>query len=1321
MSRLNWTKFNGAEFESLVHAILFFTEKDVLLFGRPGADRGQDAITGDRSHVYQAKYGKMLSMADAIGRVKKELEKVQEYRKPGNVNYDFWKNVKSWTLIANFEKNPDDEKRWGDEIEMVYATPDFKIDYWDATELDNRLVGLQDVEAAYFGGRNRCLLSLWEEGEVLKSGLNGKYYFTASMVGRSKQISAVGRFVQDPERRFLFVRGLEASGKTRFLFEVASQLAENGWRVFWGLSESMSSSDLWMQGISNTCEKTLLIVDDPRDANLVQRVYEQLSVHGRQTWRALISCRADRHRDLVSRFDYRQDTAFVDLPMLEAADIDVVVKAYVSNYKIVVPHLASETLLRLTKGAPGVISLLLGDCAERGGRLSLSDTVLKFAHGYVERCLSAIDESLRSKALAVLRWISAWRTIVSDDGGESENVIISFLAREIADDTSCVNSLLEKLAGTGLIVQWGRNHKIFTAEPTLMRQQVLSDWLLERVESRYKETAEGRRFIKRLLNENIPEKEKLIANLAQLSVSYMGEDAGQSFLSPVFRELRKEAQEGDIIVQFTVFEWLKKVMAVDPESALDILKIILDHPKELKKIKHQFWGSQTVSTSNILSGVGMFLLELSHMPLSYPSASKLWDAIKRMYSGEIKGEFDPNVGEKMAELLPRMLSSLQTADSLQQKAYAELCEHCKEGSFTGFDKLVAQALLMSRRESVVFCNRQFVFSHQYIRPGMHSWERANRVRELLFSLLLNDAVSDGVEHVWDVLANAHYGWRASEILDSKAADRLSKDYDPIVLGDLRRTLEILQKRGVRITKGELAAARRLWETALKYAKSSEERNLANECENEYKKHFKWPFQEFFSWDVEEERLAQQINSIRDGFASADSPKSVNAFFDEGHDYLYAQDAEHPSSDYGRGRDVALQCRDLYVGNDDSAYGAFLQECWVKDPGANGFKKNFARCALMFYLQSFRSEHSGPEVVAELRRLLAHSEWKGELLVECYQGLTQKILGRLSTEEFTYLVSNETLLNDAQLLAVVPCFLPVCLDAVKRAVEATFERHKNDQKGLDELWWRFLVNYYLVVLRSRGQCDCPNPIEWFIGTFIDNNINASLLGTHELGFLVEDGRFKFSQKEFVRFMDKRITLEKQGKPYEQFEVMPFGFEVSKWVSNDCDSVAIKELCQMSVGRRTFVSVYSLPEYLAELNPDGTEIAGYVEERLASGEEFKEDSLELYSLGCLASQFPSDMDEAWIRIVKPVCKYMIDHGFSQKARSNIYCGFQRKMKSWSCGIGEVPPMFTNRVDEARMALRDCLGGEELQDYRKWALTVAEWELKSAQERAEEDRHE
>ncbi|MBR3583858.1 MAG: hypothetical protein IKO01_10510 [Kiritimatiellae bacterium] len=52
MGRLNWSIFDGAEFESLIHVLLFFTEPGITLFGRSGKDSGQDAISGDGTHVY---------------------------------------------------------------------------------------------------------------------------------------------------------------------------------------------------------------------------------------------------------------------------------------------------------------------------------------------------------------------------------------------------------------------------------------------------------------------------------------------------------------------------------------------------------------------------------------------------------------------------------------------------------------------------------------------------------------------------------------------------------------------------------------------------------------------------------------------------------------------------------------------------------------------------------------------------------------------------------------------------------------------------------------------------------------------------------------------------------------------------------------------------------------------------------------------------------------------------------------------------------------------------------------------------------------------
>ena len=1321
MSRLNWAQFDGAEFESLVHSILFFTETGVVLFGRPGADRGQDAITADRRHVYQAKYGVNLTLSEAIRRSKAELIRVRESKSIGNSNYEFWKDVSQWTLVANFEKNPDDLTRWNNEIVKEFEDIGITIDFWDATELENRLIKLQDVEEAYFGGVNRCFLSLWEARAVLKSGANGKYYFATSMIGREPLLQKVKQFADDANYRFFFVRGSTASGKSRFLYEAAATFAANGWRVFWGMPESMAMSDSWGKGITNTCEKALLVIDGPYDVALLHRVYEQLSVHGYRTWKALFSCCTDCQENFASYVKDRQDSICENLSMLTASEIDKMIKEFISKYSIRIPNLAEEELLRLTNGAPGMISLLLGDSADQGTPLCISERVLDFAQRRIVQALQTFDEQDRRCAQNVLRWVSAWRTVVVDDGRELENEVIDFLAKEIHGDAAYVRSLLARLADVGLIVEWGKNRKIFSAEPVLLRQEILSEWLLEREGDKYKETIEGKLFVKRLLKEKIPELEKLVDNLARLSVSYLDEDRGTSFLSPIFLELRREATKGDVLIQCAVFDWVKKVSVADPESALDILALILDNYRPDKVIQHQYWGRQTVSRSNVLSGAGMFLLDLSHMLLPNFLTVKLWKMIRRIYDEEERNAFEPNVGEKMSELLPRMFTSLQSSSALQQHAFKALADDCRDGAFTEFDGLIAQSLLASRRESTMACNRRIVFSHSYILPGSPQWELANSVRDLLFSVVENNTLSKGVERVWGVLSEAHYGWRSSEMLDATASKALLEHYDPIVMGDLKRTFAVLERRRGQISKRELAAARSLWVTALEYGKSDEEKKLATACEEEYEKYYNWRFPEFFSWNVDADRLKQQIDSVKRSFEVADSSKDILTFFDDAHEYLCAQDPEHPDADCGRGHDIALRCNELYQGHAGNPYGVFLENCWIEDPEDNAFKRSFARFAFLFYFRSFRMCHTGGEVVAEMRRLLAESVWREELLTACYQGLTPKSLGRLSQEEFDYFLSSEIKFCDSQKLAIIPCFLALCAEGVRRCAEDVFEAKKSDPKEIDKLWWRFAVNSYLVVLRSKDECKCVNPIGWLMQTFMKYNVNGAYLEAHELGYLAKDAGFQFSQREFADLLRGRIQIEKDGKPFERFQVMPFRFSVGLWVSGEFDLEAVKEICRISVEEKTYLASYELPKYLTELDKDGKATAAYVVARLGSGREFEEGSLELYSLGCLASQFQSDLHEPWISIVTPICQYMQDHDFSPDARNQIYSAFQRKMKSWSCGIGEVASIFTERVSEARRALKDCIGGLVLQDYRKWALRVAEWELRAEQERAEEDRHE
>ena len=63
----NWGMINnGGVFELLMHAILYAKDPDVILFGRPGKDAGQDARTADGTIVYQAKYRNKLGLSTRI-------------------------------------------------------------------------------------------------------------------------------------------------------------------------------------------------------------------------------------------------------------------------------------------------------------------------------------------------------------------------------------------------------------------------------------------------------------------------------------------------------------------------------------------------------------------------------------------------------------------------------------------------------------------------------------------------------------------------------------------------------------------------------------------------------------------------------------------------------------------------------------------------------------------------------------------------------------------------------------------------------------------------------------------------------------------------------------------------------------------------------------------------------------------------------------------------------------------------------------------------------------------------------------------------------
>ena len=97
MASRNWGLItSGATFEALATTVVFFEDPRAALFGRRGKDGGQDAASGDGTHVFQAKHHEDGSSAKSISHARKEAAKIIDYRKSGHVCHDQWKGVTHW-------------------------------------------------------------------------------------------------------------------------------------------------------------------------------------------------------------------------------------------------------------------------------------------------------------------------------------------------------------------------------------------------------------------------------------------------------------------------------------------------------------------------------------------------------------------------------------------------------------------------------------------------------------------------------------------------------------------------------------------------------------------------------------------------------------------------------------------------------------------------------------------------------------------------------------------------------------------------------------------------------------------------------------------------------------------------------------------------------------------------------------------------------------------------------------------------------------------------------------------------------------------------
>lgn len=1316
MSRLNWSGFDGAEFESLVHSLLFFEEPDIVLFGRPGKDCGQDAISGDGRHVYQAKYGQILKMDDAISRSKAELAKIREYRQKNHKKHPFWAAVTHWTLVANFETNPFDREKWEREIVSKNADLNLELDYWDVSKLEALLTLYPDVEQAYFTGRNRSFAGLWEARHFLEQGRSGEYFFATQAYGWENQFHKLDEFEKSNQLRFLFVHGKAEVGKTRFLYEAGTRLSEKGWRVFWGLPESMSLSNAWMRGITGSNKKTCLLIDGPTSAGLLQSLYEQLSTIDKSSWKVMIACPEHEFSDWLGGNALRSDTDSLELNVLSETAAKDFVDEFVEHFPMRLPSHPAENIFALTKGIPGWMSLVLGYSHKYHGSLCLDSQLLQIITEQVTDVFHAWDAATQERRLSVFRWACAWKTVVLEDGAGAVNPVLSFLGNVLNSIPERIHDDIKQLAKRGLLAGWGRNRRIYTAEPTLMRLQVLSEWLLERDGKSYRPTIEGRAFIEQVLKDEMPNKESIVGNLAELASSYMGKEQGVDFFKPLVDALLAEAGNASILQQFSLFDWAKRISSIDPESALAIVRQIWDHPASPQTVKHKYWGEQTFQSSQILEKIPWFLYSLAEQCRDGVVCQSIWQALKRIFNEEKSGAFKALSGQESGGLIKRLLGHIKR-NRYQELAFEDVVHACQIGPFSSCDLILAEGLLPCMKESVEAFGRRIDFSHAYIKPNTKEWDQARKIRSLMFELLEQNKYPEVSADIWSLLAKTHFGWKFPQLANRKDGEILATYYKCVVLEDLTRTRDILRNRNQNLGFMELDSAREIWEASLEHDEPADEHALALECEDEYRKHFSLDFCRFFSWDLLDNALAEVLIPIKRLFETAATPQTIADFFNEAAEYLRAKNLPQPNMDYGRGYDLAAACLDLYNPTKNNAFSKFFEEFLLQPVEMNHFRDNFFVHFLRNWIRTWKNLHPTDDIVGEIKRLIGKSEGKEYLLTGIYAGMSCNMLGVVSRQELSYVCSAACKFDNRQLASILPSFLGVDKDMVLERFGRVLADEIKSQASVGLVWWQFVNNCFLVTIRTDND-DFPSPIKWLVASFLQYGLSGNFLLRHELKYLAKRIGYKLSQKAFVELIENRIELEKSGNRSPDFVVMPDDFEVSAWVDMEADENALCELCRLALEEGTYLSIYQLPGYIATLDAGGEIVTNYVAETLATGQGIS--PLLLRRLGGLASGYEESAD-ARCKIILPICQYMIAHGISRRDRYSVYRSFHPAFQIWSSAADEIPKSVIDKEASTRKAMEETSANSALHEYRVWAHDSAMWELKNAQDEIEGARHE
>lgn len=1278
--KYNWNNLDGAKFQSLIQELLYYEEPNSKSFGRPGPDGGIDTITSDRKHVFQMKYIESFKMSDAIKRAKEELDKIKKYKQKGHRNYKLWKDVKKWTLIGTIEDNSNDEDKWNNKIVDKYKCLGLTIDYWTIADIEAKLDRYEFIADSYFNSINRCIVTLDSWKSLKQKEPFGQNFANYPFTVCKDNLSSLIEFIISDEQ-FLFIQGYNLIGKSRFLYECGKNIEEKNDKVFVGLPNIMNDSDTWIKYFKDYNEERYLLIDEP-SFDLIKKIYELFPNVNLKSWKVIII--VSKTIDDCQYYEYvnRTDTKLINLKPLTKKQSYDLIDSYNSGFR----EKTKFKVYKLSNGIPGLIDIILTYfCRKNYSRLN--------NFNLYKNIFKVIKDDLNDNQLKVLRYISAWKIIIDDDNEKQ----IDYLKKLIGTDEEGIRKLLHELVSFGLINEWKCNEANYSCEVPIIRFSVLVNWFIKinSTTNEFKPSREFESFIKELLNEDVPRKNKIIDSLVELFVFEDFTTVSNLFGTSLFNVLEKTLNSDNIktleIIQLSSI--VETICVISLDNTFKIIDIILRKQIKDYELVHPIFGKIIYNKSLVYSKI-IDILERLIIGCYERKYIKVFLTRLRLLYMSISND-NEELFDNFDSFILRILYWKTTYDKLKEIALIKLKE-CS--SFTSFEVNMVKGLLNVRKDVSEYYDNKVEYCDWFIHQDTNAWEIACETKELLFHYISSSKDYDLRIKLWDILAESHFDWRQAAFISSNS------DYKEKYLNELKKDIgfvyKFLSKNITVIENAELMHIRRIWEYLLISSNGSPDFvDLANKCESLYSQKIKCKYYKLFSNSRIEEQDAIIIE-IREMFSKASSIDIISHFFKDAWDFLSMNDMTSPGNFLYVSHILSKACFDLYNCGSSDSFSLFIDKGFKSHN--NTLLDTFLVSTLRLFIKKFKME--GKFSLSKVKDICYDDKW----IVIAYKKGNESNIGTLTNSELNYI--SEMQINPEDLIELLPVFISINIDDIKKKVEDVFNSYEND---LDVLFEKLVESLYNALI-SLQNTKISGLFIWLINLLSRFNINASIFEYYQFKSIKDICSDVISQDLFAELIEKRVELELSGTKGSNFEIWPSFFQIDMFVSDVSSQSAITRVCKKIIDNQTYLTLYVLPQYLAYMDRDGKIITSFVNDYLHN---YNCNTRELYSLASLASGF-DDGSQAWSLISKPICDY-IENKAIPINKYDLFYYLSPKFDSFSSD--EDPFKYENRVEKTRILLEGEQECSSLYAYREWAFNEAKTTLRQYLDIIEGANHE